>query len=68
MKNTFSEMHSHVLDKNTTNDNATTGDDAKINDEGITINGKVVDTPLTFKLWIIPFHWNFSQYIPAHLP
>ena len=65
--NKFSEMHSHVLDENTTTDNTTTGSGTMFDEKDMTTNWKVAGTPRTFKLWVIPFHWNFSQYLPAYL-
>ena len=65
--NKFSEMHSHVLEDNTTIDDTTTDSGTMFDEKDMTTNWKVTGTTRTFKLWVIPFHWNFSKYLPAYL-
>ena len=65
--NKFSEMHSHVLEEIKTTDDATTDSGTMFDEKDMTTNWKIAGTPQTFKLWVIPFHWNFSKYLPAYL-
>ena len=56
--------HPHVIDEvdSNSNNDATDTPSVILDDEW-----KIAETPRVFKLWIKPFHWNFSQYLPAYL-
>ena len=61
-------MHSHVLEEITTTEYTTTDSGTMFDEKDMTTNWKVTGTPRTFKLWVIPFHWNLiSQYLLSQI-
>ena len=56
--------HPHVIDEVDSNSNNDSTDTPSfiLDDEW-----KIAETPRVFKMWIKPFHWSFSQYLPAYL-